>query len=273
VEESHRSGVAQHVGADPLAVQGGAAAGGSRRVEGQAPFDRVARQRGAAAGAEQRLLAVSGPLVQPGFEDLEGVAGERGDALLASFAVAGDVCAGAQVKVCAAKPDEFGDAQTGLDRDRDQGVVSSSGPGGGVGRGEQRGGLWIGEVVDQGPLEPFGWDRQDAFDERGVFGVSQGSEPEQLADRSESGVSGRDAVAALVLEVVEERPDRLGVEIGDVELGWLLAGLLGDEHEQELERVTVGGDRVGAGLTLPDQPIGEERLQRWSKCTHRPSSR
>jgi hypothetical protein len=45
------------------------------------------------------------------------------------------------------------------------------------------------------------------LDQRGVFGVLQRGEPEQGVDRREPRIAGLDAVAALVLEVVKERPD------------------------------------------------------------------
>jgi hypothetical protein len=61
--------------------------------------------------------------------------------------------------------------------------------------------------------------------------------------------------------VVQECADRGCVEVGEAELGGLPAGALGDEAEQELEGVAVGGHRVGAGLALVDELVGEEPLQ------------
>src|SRR4051812_27835381 len=40
-----------------------------------------------------------------------------------------------------------------------------------------------------------------------------------------------------------------------------LAGALGGEDDQQQQRVAVGGDGVRAGLPLPDEPVGKERLQ------------
>jgi hypothetical protein len=61
-----------------------------------------------------------------------------------------------------------------------------------------------------------------------------------------------------VLEVVQERADQLGVQIGNLDLAGRLAGLLLGEREQEPERVAVGGDRVRAGLALALQALGKE---------------
>ena len=51
------------------------------------------------------------------------------------------------------------------------------------------------------------------------------------------------------------------VEVVPVERGGLLAGVLLDEAEQQPERVAVGRDRPRAGLQLPGETVGEERLQ------------
>ncbi len=84
----------------------------------------------------------------------------------------------------------------------------------------------------------------------------------QRADRGQAGVAGADAVVALVLEMVEERANQRRVEIVEVELAGLLAGLLLSESEKQTQRVAVGRDRVRARVALPGQPVGEERLWR-----------
>jgi hypothetical protein len=65
-------------------------------------------------------------------------------------------------------------------------------------------------------------------------------------DRRQPGVACASAVASLLFEVVEEGADQLDVEVVDVQLTRLLAGLLGGEREQQLEGVAVGGDRLWA---------------------------
>ena len=50
-----------------------------------------------------------------------------------------------------------------------------------------------------------------------MLGVAQRGVAEQRVDRGEPGVAGADAVAALVLEVVQERADQRRVEIVDVQ--------------------------------------------------------
>ena len=61
--------------------------------------------------------------------------------------------------------------------------------------------------------------------------------------------------------MLEELADHCGIEVGDVELVWLLAGLFGHISQHQSPGVTVGGHGVGAGLALPDEPLGEVGLQ------------
>ena len=68
--------------------------------------------------------------------------------------------------------------------------------------------------------EPFRWNRQDPLDEHGVLRVTQRGVGEQRPDRCQANVSGPDAVLPLVLQVVEERRDRGGVQVVPVEIGW-----------------------------------------------------
>ena len=164
--------------------------------------------------------------------------------------------------VAAVQAGELGDPQAGLDGEQQQGPVAPACPAGLVRRGEQRVDLGGGQEGDDPLVGPLGRDRQHPLDERGVLGVAQGGVAEQRADRGQPHVAGPGAVAPLVLEVVQERADRGGVQVGQVELGGHLAGALVHEGEQQPQGVAVGGDGVRAGLALLDEPVGEERLQR-----------
>jgi hypothetical protein len=83
----------------------------------------------------------------------------------------------------------------------------------------------------------------------------------------EQGVDGRQAVVAaagavvpVLFQVVQERGDQRRVEVGDVEGAGRLAGLPGGEGQRE-PWGKPGGDGVGAGRPLADQPVGEIGLQ------------
>ena len=134
--------------------------------------------------------------------------------------------AGAEVHVADAQAGELGDTHAGLDHEHQQGVVAPPQPGAAVGRGEQRFDLVEVEVGDDAALIAFGRDCHHPGDGVGVLGVLERREPVEGVDRPEPGVAGPRAVAPCLLEMVEERADQRRVEIIDVELERLLAGLV-----------------------------------------------
>ena len=69
---------------------------------------------------------------------------------------------------------------------------------------------------------------------------------EQRVDRRQPPVAGACLVAALALEVVEERSDQRRIEIADVQRGRLFPRALGSEGQQQAPGVAVAGDRVRA---------------------------
>ena len=69
----------------------------------------------------------------------------------------------------------------------------------------------------------------------------------------------------------EESADHLGIEILDIESRGNLADIGVREAEEQPEGVAIGGDRVGARLSLVDQAVGEERLEGRSERGHRSS--
>ena len=176
---------------------------------------------------------------------------------------------GCEVHVFAVQSGQLRGPEPCLDRGEQHRVVAAAGPGRAVGSGEQRVDLVLVEERDCGSVRALRRDRQYPLDVMEVFGVSEGGVSEQRVDRCQAGVAGADAVAALALEVVEERGDQWRVQVADVELAWRVAKTRCGEREQQLERVAVGGDRVRAGAPLPDQPLGEERLQRRRERAHR----
>ena len=84
------------------------------------------------------------------------------------------------------------------------------------------------------------------------------------------------AVLQMLQESADERP---GVEVGEARAvpAVVQSAARCPKLQQQFERVAVGGDRVGAGLTLSHQLVGEEPLQqrrkvvvaRRSRVTHR----
>lgn len=60
------------------------------------------------------------------------------------------------------------------------------------------------------------------------------------------------------LEVGQEGGDGVGIEVVPVQMRRCLARAGVHELKQQLEGVAVGGDGAGAGLSLLDEPPGEE---------------
>src|SRR5262249_56414761 len=90
---------------------------------------------------------------------------------------------------------------------------------------------------------------------------AQAGVAEQGADGGQPRVAGGGAVPAGCFQLVEEGADGGGVQVGQVQLGGQLAGLLVDVAQQQGEGVAVGGDGVRAGAALGHQPVGEEGIQ------------
>jgi hypothetical protein len=253
VEQLHRRSVAQDVGRDGVQARGGC-------VLGDEPFDRVTAKPGAGAGREERLIwFIAATFVEPVLQHFHGLLVQRGAAMLSAFAEA-HVGAAAEVHVGSVEVHQFRDSQPGADGEQEQGMVASAGPGEPVRCGQEGLYLGVGEVGDEGFVEASRRDRQHPLDERGMLGVAERGELEQGVDRGETGVAGAHAVAPLELEMVQERGDEGGVEVDQAQRGWWLRELLLREGQQQLHRVAVGRDRVGAGGALADQTVGEERL-------------
>ena len=131
-------------------------------MPGETALDRVAAERSRRCGwGTAGRLAVPGAFGEPGAQHGDGAGGERCDAVLAAFAVAGDVGAGAEVDVAAVSPVSSETRSPVWTASSEHGVVAPAGPGGRVRGGEQRVDLGLGEVGDQGAVEALGRDGQD----------------------------------------------------------------------------------------------------------------
>ncbi len=261
LQQGHGAAVAHHVWMDSLAQQGGTSLGGGRGVGADPERNGIAAEPSSGPGREQRVVEMACSLGEPEPQQHLDALVEGDSALLASFAFAADVGSGAQGDVAAVQAGELRNPQPGLEGQQQHDPVSTSFPSGLVrcchegvdlGRGQER----------HGPLvEPLRWDREHALDEQRMLGVAQGGVGEQRTDRGQAHVPGPGAVVPLGLQVRQERRDRGGVQVVPVELRGQLPGPGVDEREQQPKGVAVGRDGAGAGLTLLDEPVGEERLQ------------
>jgi hypothetical protein len=201
--------VTQDVGVDAFFEQGRAGLRGDFDVGAEALGDGVAAEAPSGAGAEQRIARPSGAFLQPGAQQLLNGTVERDGALFAALSLAADRCTVAERDVRAVQACEFGDTQAGLDGQGQHGLVAPAFPASRI-RCRQQRVAFIGGQEGDGPLvEPLGRDVQDAGDEQGMLWVLERGEGEQGADRGQADVAGPGAVAALVLQMIEERRDHV----------------------------------------------------------------
>jgi hypothetical protein len=113
------------VGRNRLRGQRLASLGGVVRVLGDPASERLAGERLAGAGREQRIGRRTGTFGEPRAQDRGGLFGQLGDPLLAALACGGGVRAGAEVDVAAGKAGQLRGAQAGLGEQDDDRVVAA----------------------------------------------------------------------------------------------------------------------------------------------------
>ncbi len=177
----------------------------------EASLERVAAEPTAAGRGEQRIAGMPGSLGRPDAQHGACRAGERRGSLFSSLAFAREVCGAGEWHVGDVQPGEFGGAEPGLDREQQQRVVASTGPGHAIGCGEQRLDLLLVQERDERPVGAFWWDREHALDVLGVLGMPERRVAEERMDRRQPGVPGPGAVATTGLDVIEERGDSVGI--------------------------------------------------------------
>jgi hypothetical protein len=92
-------------------------------------------------------------------------------------------------------------------------VVAPPDPDVAVGRLQQGGGLGSVQVRDDAAMGALVGYRQYPLDRGGMSRLAVGGVAEERPDCRQPGIAGPHAVAALVLEVLEEGADQLGIEI------------------------------------------------------------
>ena len=261
MQQGHGRSMTKSVRGDVLVPQGRAARCCSRNVPFDQVLDGIGGQPPPGPGREQRISGVSGLLAEPAADYGGDVRGERGDAVLASLAVAADGRPGPGLGIAAGQAGELGGPQPGLGGEREERMVAAAVPRPGVRGGEQGRGLVGGEVGDGSPAVLLRGDREDPGDRPGVLGVAQGGELEERPDRGQPGVPGPGRVAAAGFQVGEEAADQPGVDGGDIDRGRSGACFLQGVAEEQPPGVAVGADGAGAGLALAGHVLGEERFQ------------
>ena len=209
------------------------------------------------AGSRGLALAFSQPIAQHD----DGVFAQGRAAALAALALASHVRAGAEHDVLAAKTDEFGGAQSGLDGQHQQRPIAPPRPGGEVGRGEQRVDFERREKVDRTPQSSAcsAWPARAAPRRCAPVragprsGRRNGSRPGARCDcgRCSRGRARDDPRNA---------PSSGVSRSGTVRFEGALPRRCCAYWQQQAKGVAVARDGVRTRLPLPHEPIHEERL-------------
>src|SRR5438552_8363783 len=89
-------------------------------------------------------------------------------------------------------------------------------------------------------------------------GLAQGDVAKEATDGGEAGIAGADGVSARVFGVIEESQDGGGVEIREPHRRGLEVFDVVEKVEEAAERISVGGDGLGANALVLQQMVGEE---------------
>ena len=180
------------------------------------------------------------------------------DPLLPTLPIDPDRPRWAQGHVRSPQPDRLGDPGSGVVHQGEQDPIPLAAPGRRVRRRQDRRHLLAGEVSQERAPVPLRRDGQDALDDGQTGRVTGGSVLQERAQRRQAHVPGGDGIAALPLEMIQERQDRRGVQVRQGEGSRRPAPVIGEEVEQEAEHVTVGRHGAGAGILLGDESLAEE---------------
>jgi len=237
-------------------------------------LDGVATQRPASRRWEDGLLLVTSRLLaKPRVEDASDVVAKRSAARFPPFALTANMGAGAKHHVLAAQPNQLGHPESRLNGKEQERAVSAANPRGGIRSGKKRLDFLRCEELDWPTLEPLVGNGEHPLAEQRVCRLGQRDVLEEAVKGRQARVAGAGAVPALFFEVVEELGHERRVDVFDVEARGRLVQTRGREPQQEPEGVAVRTDGVRAGLSLPNEAVDEEALEKRLKSHDRTSGR
>src|SRR3990170_4753852 len=230
-------------------------------MAGHQTLDRIPTQPPAATARKHRSLRLARTLPKPHLHDPGCFLAKGSASLFSPLPLTAYVGSCPQDHVFASQSDQFGYPQPRLNRDQQQGLVPASDPSRCVGRGDKGLNLLAGQVFDRPALVAFVRDGQDLTTPVGLPRLVEGDVPEEGMDGGQSHVAGPRTVPACFLDVLEKLPDEGGVQILEQQIRRAFPKPCGGKAQEKPEGVPVSGDRVGTGLSLPHEAVGEESLQ------------
>jgi hypothetical protein len=166
--------------------------------------------------------------------------------------------AGTQYDVLAAQAEQFGGTQPSLYGERQQSPVAAPAPSAKVWRGEKRFDLGGGEKCNRPTHEALARYGEYALCQAAVLWGMQGDVTEEGVNRGEPHVAASGAVAAVLLQVIEEGSEERRIQIVEGQIGRRLSQSLLCVVQEQTKGIAVARNGVCAGLALSHEPIGEE---------------
>ena len=169
--------------------------------------------------------------------------------------------AGPQHDVTASQVNELGDPQSGLDGEQHERAIPSADPCVDVGRRQQRVDFGACQIGDRTSLVPLDRNRQNPAAAIEMRRLADGHVLTEGVDRGEADIARPRRVATVLLDMIEKRADKRGIEIVEREARGRLREPLLRKPQQQPKRIAIRGDGMGARPLLADQPVGKEALQ------------
>ena len=161
--------------------------------------------------------------------------------------------------------DQFRYAYPGLHSDHEEQTIAAADPRLHVWCNQERVDLLTAEKGNRATLVALGRNREDPTTMIELSGLVERDVVDEGMNGGEAHVACPGRVAAVVLDVIEKRADKRRIERIERESRWRRAEMHLREVQQEAEGVPVRSDRMGARPSLPEQAVGEERL---NKCAN-----
>jgi hypothetical protein len=150
-------------------------------------------------------------------------------------------------------------------------VIASTRPCAAVWSSNQRLHLGAAKETDELLFKPLVWDRHDPSCHSQTTRVVEGHEAKEASKGCEPGVARTDAAATVAFDMVQEREDGIGIDLGNGKGRRRDPGRILHKLQQEAEGVSVRSHCSRAGMFVHSQVLSEEskvRTNKSDRCTH-----
>jgi hypothetical protein len=161
--------------------------------------------------------------------------------------------------------DDFAGSSSSVVEQQQQGLVADAGARSEIDRIEQRLHLVFLEVVDLAVLGALAGNGANLVAGEHPGGLLSGDEAKQRPHGRESGIAGLGGASPSGFEMIEERQNERFIDVRDAQLVDAFVARVGRIAQQQLDGVSVGGDRVGREAFLQREIVAEEAVEERSE--------